>query len=789
MTSIQWLLQGKMKKWFYAILAVFIFLLLLPFMVQFSLLYAVSNSGAGKASLKDVDINVFSGVVVLKQFYLESEGLEDEKTSLLEIGEVFINFGWLGLLERDYLVEEFTVKSIRLSANQADDGIWHVIIPLRGFDEEEGTDLADEPIILPRIDAHKIQFTDLEISINSPSVSGLLLVEDFNLQRLSTWKEDPATLYLKGAWNGAPLEVNLSAEWIKQVPTMEGHMKGKGLQLADLQPLLREHLSSLKGEAAFEFDVQGSRNTEGVVSIVLEGSVSAEEIALAYQNYQLGNKRLAWDGSISLNLDEAFEILEITGDVEAAAFDATDKAKSMELATFERLTMDGLVLDRVQTMSLDRLNFKNLTLLRPDNEDKSWLNTGKLELESLLFNADKQLTIGTINMVDGQYLVAFSPEGELLLARAFEANAAESTTPKNDSPSAQQEAAQQNAVSIRIDKLQLTGNSYLEIRDYGVKPPFTKKIHVEQLSLADLNQSTPDAKAALTIKARFGEFSKLEVSGWITPFSPEMNTSLQGKIDALSLPPFSAYSEKFIGYQIPTGQLDHTFDLAIQDQTLSMKNNLQFRRLKLKEVNRDKAENFADGIGVPFGLGLDLMRDNDGAIRIDVPINGRLDDPAVKINTIVSKAMGKAITKASIQYLKYIIQPYGSLLVASDFIGKQWSSVTLEPVLFTPGTDNLSAEHLDYLNKISELLSKRKKLELDVCGYVSEADQQVLAENAAQTNNPQTQIEKSQLTALATNRTLNVKRYLVDKGIDSKRLLQCKVSTDDKRINGVTLSM
>ncbi len=302
--------------------------------------------------------------------------------------------------------------------------------------------------------------------------------------------------------------------------------------------------------------------------------------------------------------------------------------------------------------------------------------------------------------------------------------------------------------------------------------------------LADLNQSTPDAKSAISLIARFDEFSKLEVTGWITPFSPEMNASIQGEIDALSLPPFSAYSEKFIGYQIPTGQLDHTFDLALQDETLAMKNSLQFRHFKLKEVDRGKAENFADSMGVPFGLGLDLMRDNDGAIRIDVPINGRLDDPSFKINTIVAKAMGKAITKASIQYLKYAIQPYGTLLVASDFIGKQWSSVTLAPVLFVPGTDNLSEEHLDYLNKISELLSKREKIELDVCGYVSEEDQQALAAEA-----PKIPVEESQLTTLATNRTLKVKRYLVDKGIEGKRLLQCKVTPGERQITGVTLSM
>jgi len=73
---------------------------------------------------------------------------------------------------------------------------------------------------------------------------------------------------------------------------------------------------------------------------------------------------------------------------------------------------------------------------------------------------------------------------------------------------------------------------------------------------------------------------------------------------------------------------------------------------------------------------------------------------------------------------------------------------------------------------------------MDVCGYVSEEDQQALAEL-----DPETSVDESRLKALATNRTLNVKRYLVDKGIDGKRLLQCKISVSDKGINGVTLSM
>ena len=50
-------------------------------------------------------------------------------------------------------------------------------------------------------------------------------------------------------------------------------------------------------------------------------------------------------------------------------------------------------------------------------------------------------------------------------------------------------------------------------------------------------------------------------------------------------------------------------------------------------------------------------------------------------------------------------------------------------------------------------------------------------------------IVESNLLALAETRSIAVKRYLIDKVIDSSRLVLCKVSIGDSELGGLTLSL
>jgi len=311
------------------------------------------------------------------------------------------------------------------------------------------------------------------------------------------------------------------------------------------------------------------------------------------------------------------------------------------------------------------------------------------------------------------------------------------------------------------------------------------------LQLSDLDSAKPDSHTALTFNAAWGEFTTIAIDGWLAPFSEGADTGLKGEVLALSLPPLSGYAEQAIGYRIPKGQFDLRFDMQVSDQIMKMGNEVTLRRFDLEVVDDHKSQKLSDDMGVSLGLGLDLMRDSDDNIRLQLPLAGRLDNPDVRLNTLIAKAVGKAITKSSLSYLQYAMQPYGAVLMAGNLLSKQLSAVEFEPVAFEVGSSELPAARHAYLDKLAALLTERKAIALDICGFANGQDRQLLLAHP-KTDDQVPPVAKDvdpQLTLLAEQRAVTVKRYLREKQIASTRLLLCQPAIREDAITGVTLSM
>ena len=71
------------------------------------------------------------------------------------------------------------------------------------------------------------------------------------------------------------------------------------------------------------------------------------------------------------------------------------------------------------------------------------------------------------------------------------------------------------------------------------------------------------------------------------------------------------------------GQLDNRFDVKIADNRLKMGNVL--------ELHKAEAEALEGKDGPPLTMAIALLEDRDGYVKIDVPVEGKLDDPNFRV--------------------------------------------------------------------------------------------------------------------------------------------------------------
>jgi len=143
--------------------------------------------------------------------------------------------------------------------------------------------------------------------------------------------------------------------------------------------------------------------------------------------------------------------------------------------------------------------------------------------------------------------------------------------------------------------------------------------------------------------------------------------------------------------------------VRVQGPELDMDNLLLFRQLAFGD--KQDVPGAAD---VPLGLAMALLADGEGNMELDVPVQGRLDDPRFRL--------GKVITKAILNLLwKVVTSPFA--LIGSVFGGGD--DADLDRVDFQAGRSGLTARAQGKLDTLSTALEKRPRLRLEITGRVA----------------------------------------------------------------------
>ena len=216
--------------------------------------------------------------------------------------------------------------------------------------------------------------------------------------------------------------------------------------------------------------------------------------------------------------------------------------------------------------------------------------------------------------------------------------------------------------------------------------------------------------AAVSFKGKVNNYAPFWISGKINPLASNLFVDVAISLKQDALKPDSPYAAKYVGYPVDNGALSLDLRYYVSQGELKSENKVRVDQLQLGE-----ASNSPDAIKLPVKLGIAVLQDRHGVIALDLPVNGRLDDPKFKLGPVIMQVFMNVMTKA-------MTKPFA--LLGSVFGGGE----DLNHIAFEPGTADFVPGEAVKLDTLATALYERPQLKLGIIGSIDPvADRAALA--------------------------------------------------------------
>ena len=251
-------------------------------------------------------------------------------------------------------------------------------------------------------------------------------------------------------------------------------------------------------------------------------------------------------------------------------------------------------------------------------------------------------------------------------------------------------------------------NASLHFADRSLEPNCTFDVQDASGSVKGIS-SLVLTPAAVDVKGKVDQFSSFSVTGSLNPMPDKLFVDVSVAFTNAGLTAFSPYTEKYVGRPLEKGKLSLALHYDINQKALNASNFIFIDQLTLGAKNGS-----TNATSLPVKLAIALLKDRNGRIKLDVPVQGRVDDPKFKLGPIIWGVVENLLVKAA-------TSPF-SLLGAMFGSSKELS------INFDPGLSDILPVETNTLDALSKALYDRPELTLEINGSVDPAmDREVMA--------------------------------------------------------------
>lgn len=265
------------------------------------------------------------------------------------------------------------------------------------------------------------------------------------------------------------------------------------------------------------------------------------------------------------------------------------------------------------------------------------------------------------------------------------------------------------SMPIDIKKIVIEGGT-TNFTDYSVAPTFSIGILTLEGSVSGLS-TQPKSRATVDLHGKVDAFAPASITGQVNMLSAVLYTDINLDFRNMDLTTFNPYSGKFAGYNIVKGKLTTQLHYKVDGRKLDATHHIIVDQLEFGEKTDSK-----DAVSLPLKLAVALLKDRNGVIDLDIPVDGTLDDPQFKVGPIVWKVFVTLITKA-------VTAPFAML-------GRLFGAgPDLQFVDFKPGVAVLDASAEEKTKTVGKALVERPQLKIEIpISVVPEIDAPALAD-------------------------------------------------------------
>jgi uncharacterized protein involved in outer membrane biogenesis len=587
-------------------------------------------------------------------------------------------------------------------------------------------------------------------------IGGEITYRDSEWQETETIKISPEEVELRELSDGtteSPLRFS--------VHVGEGQLSGAGavqlsplriqaqsqlskLTLSSFQPILARLVKVQNAEGTVSGDVRAGLSMAGDEPLVsLSGEFDASEIAI--DGLPAAGNLLAWTNA-HITVREGSSLAPLSLDTTAQLTNLTLQRLPQGDLSLEQATGALQLTRRINTRDTASPQLEQATTSAAEPVDfdvqgtfevKSFLLAQGSEKEELLscYQARGQVKTGSrllpldlhfadvtleypyaqgFRTTNGRFQLA-NPSSLSDPAASIPTVTVESSTVSTSSSSAQSEVApSEKPPLVRIDRVVLIGGQvYFE--DHAIAPPQTIYWQDIRVDLSDVGYPL-ERPAAFALHAFNMDGAPIEVSGTTERQNNQLVTRVHGAIDHMTLTRFNAYLTPVLGYQVRKGAVSVKWELMMPGDLLQASAAVTLHDLGLS--GKQSTSDLEQQVGLPMSLIIALLKDLNGNINLQLPVEGRWSEPGFRLSGTLWRAIRDVLIGAVTSPLKLL----GAIFSSEDTL----ENFSLEPIPFTPGTNQPSPAGKEQLNRLRMFLTQRPGLDVQLSGAIGSADQAIL---------------------------------------------------------------
>ena len=309
--------------------------------------------------------------------------------------------------------------------------------------------------------------------------------------------------------------------------------------------------------------------------------------------------------------------------------------------------------------------------------DTLGLQLAEGDLGKMRFRFDR-LYVGGFSL-----LAELTPQGDNLSALM---------KPSPEAPVASAEPASETTATkggptLQIADLEIAGGR-VTLRDLTMNRPFEYAVTDIRMRSRNFDPSTRNNLQIDARMQRTGE-AKLRWEGTLDDMN---NQNITLWLSNLDLRDFSPYCEHFTAYPLTRGNLTFRSQNVIRNRYLDGTNHLDVFEPRVDK----KRKELKPEMNIPLKLGLYVLKDKKGHVKMDLPVGGNLDSPEFSYRKIVLKAIGNVL-------LKVVTAPFSFLSGSRD---------NLEYIPVDPAQYAFTSEQYASFDQIAQMLKDKPEIQI-----------------------------------------------------------------------------